>query len=254
MSDQPLSVLGTGVRLAPARGFYFATDHGEVVALDTTRDQYSTLGPGVSQALRWSLDPESMPEPANATVLLEPLIHKGMLTPARPGIDPIELPEPAEAGGVASYLWTPYLSHAAQSGARATLIEVGRALVAIMRADSVLRRGQLGAVLSWLRARLATQPVGSPAAAGADRLVDAHIRARMLYPRHIHCLVGSAALASHAWSLGVDVAFVIGVQKYPFVAHAWIEQDGHVLNDRPDVARRLAPIVSIGRDHESRGT
>lgn len=222
------------------------------MVLDTARDQYSTLGPGVSQALRWSLNPESMPEPANAMTLLEPLIRNGMLTPARPGISPIELSEPAEAGGVASYLWTPYLSHAAQSGVRASLVEVGRALVAIVRADAVLRRGQLGAVLGWLRARRAAQPAGSPNAAGA--LVDAHIRARMLYPRQIHCLVGSAALASHAWALGIDVAFVIGVQKYPFVAHAWIEQGDHVLNDRPDVARRLAPIVSIGRDHESRGT
>jgi hypothetical protein len=154
---------------------------------------------------------------------------------------------------VASYLWTPYLSRAAQSGVRAGTFQIARALGAIVRADTLLRRRHITGVLNWLNSRYAARPTGptSMSDAAAAVLVDAHIRARMLYPRQIHCLAGSAALATHAWADGYAVAFVIGVQKYPFVAHAWVEHDGHVLNDRADVAGRLAPIVSVGRHHDS---
>lgn len=253
MSDQAVTVLGPGVRLAPARGVYLAADHGEVVVLDARRDQYSALGPGVSAAVRWALNPAGFPEPPGAAALLEPLVRAGLLAPAPQGAGGVTLPEPAEPGGVPSYRWTPHLSWAARSGVRASAVQVVRAVAAIGRADAIVRRGRIQAVLRWLRARHRRLPAaaGPGSAVLAAALVDAHIRARMLYPRQIECLAGSAALAAHAWACGLAVGFVIGVHKYPFVAHAWVEHDGQVLNDRPDVARRLAPIVAVGPDRHS---
>jgi hypothetical protein len=253
MSDRSLIVLGPGSRLAPARGVRLAADLGEVVVLDVFRDEYSALGPGVSAAVRWALNPADVPEPPNAVALVEPLVKNGLLGLAPVGTAGITLPEPAEPGGVASYRWTPHLSWAARSGVRASTGQTARALAAIIRADRALRRGRLAGVLAWLRGRRAacrTGATGPGSAVVAAELVDAHIRARMLYPREIQCLAGSAALTAHAWTAGIPVRFVIGVQKYPFVAHAWVEFDSQVLNDRHDVARRLAPIVSIPVAHD----
>ena len=251
MSDQEaVTVLGPGVRLAPARGVYLAADHGEVVVLDARRDQYSALGPGVSAAVRWALNPAACPEPPEAAALLEPLVQAGLLTPAPSGAGAVTLPEPAEPGGVPSYRWTPNLSWAARSGARASRVQVVRAVAIIGRADALVRRGRIQAVLRWLRTRHGRLPAvaGPGSAVRAAALVDAHIRARMVYPRQIECLPGSAALAAHAWACGLPVGFVTGVHKYPFVAHAWVEYNGQVLNDRPEIARRLAPIVTVGPD------
>lgn len=248
MSDRSLAVLGPGARLAPARGVHLAADLGEVVVLDVSRDEYSALGPGVSAAVRWALNPADVPEPPNAAALLEPLVTGGLLVPAPAGVAGVTVPEPAEPGGVAGYWWAPQESWAARSGVRAGTGQTLRALSTIVRADRALRRRRLAGVLAWLRGRRGTfraDAAGPGSAVVAAALVDAHIRARMLYPREIQCLAGSAALAAHAWAAGIAVRFVIGVQKYPFVAHAWVEFDREVLNDRHDIARRLAAIVSI---------
>jgi hypothetical protein len=135
------------------------------------------------------------------------LVQAGLLPSAPPGAGGGTLPEPAEPGGVPSYRWTPHLSWAARSGVRASAAQVVRAVAAIRRADAALRRGRIQAVLRWLRARHGRLPVaaGPGSAVRAAALVDAHIRARMLYPRQIECLPGSAALAAHAGAQPVPV-------------------------------------------------
>jgi hypothetical protein len=67
----------------------------------------------------------------------------------------------------------------------------------------------------------------------------------MLYPRRVECLPGSAALAANVWRCGLPVRFLIGVQKYPFYAHSWVELGDTVVNDVQDVHQRLSFIVTI---------
>lgn len=242
MSDVPQTGLGPGTCLTPARGIHFAVDHGEVVVLDVSRDRYSALGPGMSAAVRWAADPHAA-EPADAAHHLQRLLAHGILVPAS---QTERIPEPAEPRGMTTHRWTPHMSQAALSGSRATTRQLAFAIAAIARADRAHRRGGTAAVLSWLERRLGRlSPAENPADAPTAQLADAHVRARMLYPRRIECLVGSAALAAHAWSAGIPAVFVIGVQKYPFIAHSWVEHDGRVVNDRSEVSRRLAHILRL---------
>ena len=65
--------------------------------------------------------------------------------------------------------------------------------------------------------------------------------AAAFYFRKILCLQRSAATACLLKKCGFAAQMVIGVQLMPFLAHAWVELDGLVINDKP----YLAQIYSV---------
>ena len=52
------------------------------------------------------------------------------------------------------------------------------------------------------------------------------------YPKRTLCLQRSATLVKLLRRRGVDAHMMIGAQKLPFKAHAWVEADGVIVNDR----------------------
>jgi hypothetical protein len=67
----------------------------------------------------------------------------------------------------------------------------------------------------------------------AEHLCRAIELSAALYFKQALCLQRSAATACLLKKHGFHAEMVIGVQHLPFSAHAWVELDGHVLNDRP---------------------
>jgi transglutaminase superfamily protein len=65
---------------------------------------------------------------------------------------------------------------------------------------------------------------------GICRAIDV---ACVCYPKSVLCLQRSSATACLLRRYGVPAKMVVGVQKLPFNAHAWVEVDGHVVNDKP---------------------
>jgi hypothetical protein len=53
------------------------------------------------------------------------------------------------------------------------------------------------------------------------------------YGKEVLCLQRSAATACLLKSRGIQAEMVIGAQQMPFKAHAWVEVDGRVVNDKP---------------------
>jgi hypothetical protein len=56
------------------------------------------------------------------------------------------------------------------------------------------------------------------------------------YWKEVLCLQRSAATACLLRQHGVSAQMVIGAQQVPFKAHAWVEVDGRVVNDKPYMA------------------
>lgn len=56
-----------------------------------------------------------------------------------------------------------------------------------------------------------------------------------LYVHNVHCLQRSAATAVLLRRHGIVAEMVVGVRVLPFKSHAWVEVDGHVVNDKPYV-------------------
>jgi hypothetical protein len=66
-----------------------------------------------------------------------------------------------------------------------------------------------------------------------DEICQAIDVAMALYFKNVLCLQRSAAAACLLKKYGFGAEMVIGVQQLPFLAHAWVEVAGRVVNDKP---------------------
>ena len=123
-----------------------------------------------------------------------------------------------------------------------------RAWCSLFRASRWLaKRGFSGAY--WGFAGL-PRPVAPAADAQAllGRAVAAFSRAENVF--HLRrapqdCLPRSLALFGFLRRLGLGVEHVIGVQMFPFLAHAWVEHRGRVVHEDPANPQRFTTIARI---------
>lgn len=62
------------------------------------------------------------------------------------------------------------------------------------------------------------------------------------YWKEAQCLQRSAATVCLLRKYGVSAHLVIGAQQMPFKAHAWVEVNGEVVNDKPYTAELYATL------------
>jgi Transglutaminase-like superfamily len=97
--------------------------------------------------------------------------------------------------------------------------------------DLFLARGSFRAVYDKVR----NYPMGkaAPTVGTVERICSAVDMACIWYWKEALCLQRSAATACLLKRYGVTAQMVIGAQQIPFRAHAWVEVDGRVVNDKP---------------------
>lgn len=91
----------------------------------------------------------------------------------------------------------------------------------------------------------------APNRAGAGRAEVMEIARRVataaaFYPGRAQCLEQSLALYVLLRRRGIGADLRIGVQPFPFTAHAWVEYEGRPVNEREDFVTRLAAFPSLG--------
>lgn len=69
-------------------------------------------------------------------------------------------------------------------------------------------------------------------------------KACLLYPTRTKCLEWAMTYVLMALKQGWKCNLEIGVQNYPFMAHAWVECDGKVVTDSQDLREGLAIILN----------
>jgi hypothetical protein len=67
-------------------------------------------------------------------------------------------------------------------------------------------------------------------------------QASIWFWKQVSCLHRSAATACLLRRYGVPAQLVIGAQLMPFRAHAWIEVEGRVVNDKPYISEIYAVL------------
>lgn len=77
-----------------------------------------------------------------------------------------------------------------------------------------------------------------------EHLVAVFDRARATCPVATSCLPGSLALRRFLGHYGVSARLRLGMRKTgtEWFGHAWVERQGHMLGDRPELVRRFAPF------------
>ena len=121
-----------------------------------------------------------------------------------------------------------------------------RAFFLVMFYDMLLARDDFPGI----HRRVQKYPIGkkSPAdevevEAIRDSICGALNNACVWYPRRAECLQRSAVLTCLMRAYGLPAEMVIGTQKLPFRAHAWVELNGRVVNDKQDVPQLYAEIA-----------
>lgn len=83
----------------------------------------------------------------------------------------------------------------------------------------------------------------TPASADSvERICAAVDMACIWYWKEVLCLQRSAATACLLKRHGAPAEMMIGAQQMPFNAHAWVEVNGRVVNDKPYVREMYAVI------------
>jgi len=116
---------------------------------------------------------------------------------------------------------------------------LARALAALLWTDVQLFLLGFSALHECVkRARVEPRPTG-PDVGTIVRAVDV---AAVFYFKPVRCLQRSAAAVLLLRRGGAPAELVIGVQPWPLRAHAWVELDGTVVNDRAHVVRTFAVL------------
>ncbi len=106
--------------------------------------------------------------------------------------------------------------------------------------DLYLTRGNFAALYHKVR----NYPVrtNAPNPDSVQRICYAVDLACIWYWKEALCLQRSAATACLLRQFGVLAQLVIGAQQMPFKAHAWVEVDGRIVNDKPYTAEMYAVL------------
>ena len=106
-----------------------------------------------------------------------------------------------------------------------------KAYLKLIHFDFYLARGDFEALCKEVR----NCPIGKkpPSPDLVERISSAVDMACIWYWKEALCLQRSAATACLLKKYGASAQLVIGAQQMPFKAHAWVEVNGHVVNDKP---------------------
>ena len=106
-----------------------------------------------------------------------------------------------------------------------------RAYLKLIQFDLYLARGNFAALYGKVRNYSIRRKVPAPDA--VQSICYAVDMACIWYWKEALCLQRSAATACLLKQYGVPAQMVLGTQQMPFKAHAWVEVDGRVVNDKP---------------------
>jgi hypothetical protein len=115
-----------------------------------------------------------------------------------------------------------------------------RAYLKLIYFDLFLARGNFAALYDKVR-NYPVEKTTPPPDAG-KRICSAVDMACIWYWKEALCLQRSAATSCLLKSHGISAQMVIGAQQLPFKAHAWVEVDGRVVNDKAYVPEMYAVL------------
>lgn len=114
------------------------------------------------------------------------------------------------------------------------------AYLQLIRMDLYLARGLFAAMYEHVRRVQLGKLARSPEA--TEAICQATDIASIWYWKQVPCLQRSAAATCLLRRHGIAAQLVIGAQCMPFRAHAWVEVEGKIVNDKPYISELYAVL------------
>ena len=123
---------------------------------------------------------------------------------------------------------------------------VARCALTLLAVRARLKVRGFGRSVAWARRRGERAPGARLAAEQVERAAYHVAVAAAFFPGRAVCLEQSLALYVLLRRRGVPAELRVGVQVYPFHAHAWVELDGEPVNEDREVVEkfRALPLVA----------
>jgi len=100
--------------------------------------------------------------------------------------------------------------------------------------------------MQWIRRRTEGVPAREGVEPGAIAVVEYRLAtAAALYPGRALCLEQSLALYYLLRRAGVRADLRLGIQPHPFMAHAWVEYRGEIVNDWPERVKQMQRVEEL---------
>jgi len=134
----------------------------------------------------------------------------------------------------ASFPW-----YGPQLGATATpgTLQILKAIVGFIVFDFVLNTRSLQGLCECIQGWPVKHQPDNPQLPTVGQVCAAVEQASLWYPKKSLCLQRSAVATWLLRREGIAAELVLAVRSMPFMAHAWVEVNGDVINDRPQVKR-----------------
>ena len=108
-----------------------------------------------------------------------------------------------------------------------------------------LHMSGFGQTMRWIRKRVEAIPEVASGDLEAIKATEyAVAMAAALYPGRALCLERSLVLYHYLRRVGQPVTFCLGVQPFPFAAHAWVEYRNEPVNDVPEHVKWFTRLPS----------
>lgn len=111
-----------------------------------------------------------------------------------------------------------------------------QALVGLIAYDVTLLLGKFKTVHGLVRRWKVAKTTASPEL--TDQIAHAVNLACVCYPKQVLCLQRSSVMTCLMRRYGIAAEMVLGAQKTPFAAHAWVETDGRPISEKANVQTR----------------
>ncbi len=228
--------------------YYHLADHvyitqfrDELILLDTKQDRYSICLESFSRSLMNLLEGKSrgsLNSSPNISVknLIDSNIIKEASIPFPFGIDC-----KPHSDGVANVDWALPLEDATVSFNGKVL----KAFMTLLRVNFCIKlKGFYAAVQLLKKARRKHETYHIPNDEDLSELAKIINKACLIYPTRTKCLEWAMTFVLLALEQKWKCNLEIGVQNYPFLAHAWVECNGKVVMDSQDLRKGLSIILN----------
>ena len=218
---------------------YGAQFRQEVILLDVRRDKYTICSPSLSEQLLGLLDHRDAPSSSNVADL-QALVANGILEEKEWSYSYIIDRKPVSIG-VPNVDWRLPLTNKNVKLSGVVLV----AFMTLLRVHWTIRvLGFEQAIRLIQKARKGQLNYIIPSPDALDDLVSILNKACLIYPKRTKCLEWAMTFVLLALKRQWKCNLEIGVQNYPFMAHAWVECDGNVVMDSQDLREGLAIILN----------
>lgn len=209
---------------------------GELTLLDEISDRYIFLSVEETDQLK-----VCMVDDSRTNGVVESLLIAGVL---EEGKDVLPFPiNQARPKGIDAYAWAHRSEFVDEIVAKFN--EMVKATFILWLVIFLLRSKGLRVTLNFIRRMKYNLKIKTSNRFSVSYAAAIFHKVAFLGVGRVRCLEMALSLFIWCVNRGINVDLVIGIQKYDFLSHAWIEYDGKVVADSPAVQEGLCEILRI---------